>query len=131
MRIAPRRSLGSRSNVVELIDPRSGDLEEILDVKPDASSGRHGVGELLLVLLGLSELFAPPEATALTAQAGRPAFGHLYPLCYLSQDMVHGGKSVRGSANSASSYKAVAELLPHLTDAHTRVLGARLEAPRR
>ncbi|BAJ25858.1 MULTISPECIES: hypothetical protein [Kitasatospora] len=128
MRIALRRGLGSRANLVELIDPRSGEVDETLVVKYDPSGKQRRVGDVLLELLGLAELFAPPEAVAVSsAGAGRLSFEHLYPLCYLSQDMVDGGELVRGGANSASSYKAVVELLLHLTDARTRILTARLK----
>ncbi len=126
MRIALRRALGTRAHLVELVDPRTGQVDEILDVKPDPSSGRRTVGELLVELLGLAPLFAPPEEVAIAGGTGRLSFEHLYPLCYLSQDMVDGGEQVRGT-NTAASYKAVVELLLHLTDPYTRVLTARLK----
>ncbi|MFI6449633.1 hypothetical protein [Kitasatospora sp. NPDC050543] len=91
-------------------------------MKPHPTSGRRTVGELLVELIVPAPLFAPPEEVATAGGTDRLSFEHLYPLCYLSQDMANGREQVRGSANTPASYKAVVELLLHLTDLYTRVL---------
>ncbi|WP_424883552.1 hypothetical protein [Streptomyces sp. SLBN-8D4] len=80
---------------------------------------------MLLDLLGLSELFAPPTAVALLGSGARLTFAQLYALNHLSQDMVDGTEAVRGQANTAQSYKTVVELVLGLIDAEMRVLTAR------
>ncbi|QKW30774.1 hypothetical protein HUT11_35135 [Streptomyces seoulensis] len=107
------------------MNPFDGQVDELLDAVPQEGSSRRVVGEVVLDLLGLSELFAPPTAVALLGHGARLTFAQLYALCYLSQDTVDGTESVRGKANSAQSYKTVVELILGLTDAEMRVLEAR------
>ncbi|QOV41248.1 AAA family ATPase [Streptomyces ferrugineus] len=125
MDIALRRSTIADTGTVELISPYDGKAEELLDVTPQPDSDRRVVGEALLDLLGLSELFAPPTAVALLGNGARLTFAQLYALNYLSQDMVDGTESVRGQANTAQSYKTIVELVLGLIDAEMRVLTAR------
>jgi hypothetical protein len=125
MRIALRRSTVADTGTVELISPNDGQVEELLDVAPQPDGDRRVVGEVLLDLLGLSELFAPPTAVALLGSGARLTFAQLYALNYLSQDMVDGTEAVRGQANTAQSYKTVVELVLGLIDAEMRVLTAR------
>ncbi|OKJ92701.1 hypothetical protein AMK26_34680 [Streptomyces sp. CB03234] len=83
------------------------------------------MGEVLLELLGLAEMFAPPSAVALLGAGVRLTFEQLYAMCYLTQDLVDGSESVRGKANTAQSYRTIVELLLGLTDGPMRVLTAR------
>ncbi|MGQ4482103.1 hypothetical protein [Streptomyces sp. SAS_276] len=125
MDIALRRSTVTDTGTVELISPYDGTVEELLDVTPQPDGDRRVVGEVLLDLLGLSELFAPPTAVALLGSGARLTFAQLYALNHLSQDMVDGTEAVRGQANTAQSYKTVVELVLGLIDAEMRVLTAR------
>lgn len=125
MRIALRRSTVADTGTVELISPYDGKVEELLDVTAQPDGDRRVVGEVLLDLLGLSELFAPPTAVALLGSGARLTFAQLYALNYLSQDMVDGTEAIRGQANTAQSYKTVVELVLGLIDAEMRVLTAR------
>ncbi|MEV1092393.1 AAA family ATPase [Streptomyces microflavus] len=125
MRIGLRRSVVKDVSRVELLDSNGGGVEEILDVAPQPDSGRRVVGEVLLDLLGLGEMFAPPSAVALLGAGARLTFEQLYAMCYLTQDVVDGTESVRGKANTAQSYRTVVELLLGLIDGPMRVLTAR------
>ncbi|AZS89587.1 hypothetical protein ELQ87_39085 [Streptomyces griseoviridis] len=125
MRIGLRRSLVRDVSNVELLDSNGGGVEEILDVEPKPDSDRRVVGEVLLDLLGLGEMFAPPSAVALLGSGARLTFEQLYAMCYLTQDVVDGTESVRGKANTTQSYRTVVELLLGLTDGPMRVLTAR------
>ncbi|MEU5798720.1 AAA family ATPase [Streptomyces sp. NPDC047813] len=125
MRIGLRRSLVRDVSDVELLDSNGGSVEEILDAEPKLDSDRRVVGEVLLDLLGLGEMFAPPSAVALLGAGARLTFEQLYAMCYLTQDVVDGTESVRGKANTAQSYRTVVELLLGLTDGPMRVLTAR------
>ncbi|MEU9330864.1 AAA family ATPase [Streptomyces canus] len=125
MRIGLRRSLVTDTNKVALLDGAGGQIEEILDVEVQQDSDRRIVSEVLLDLLGLGEMFAPPSAVALLGAGARLTFEQLYTMCYLSQDVVDGSESVRGKANTAQSYRTVVELLLGLTDGPMRVLTAR------
>lgn len=125
MRIGLRRSLVADVGSVELLDGASGQVEEILAVDAPEEAGRRTVSEVLLELLGLTEMFAPPSAVALLGAGARLTFGQLYAMCYLTQDVVDGSESVRGKANTAQSYRTVVELLLGLTDGPMRVLTAR------
>ncbi|MFF3277342.1 AAA family ATPase [Streptomyces chrestomyceticus] len=125
MRIALRRSTVADTATVELISPHDGKTEELLDATAQPDGDRRVVGEVLLDLLGLSELFAPPTAVALLGSSARLTFAQLYALNYLSQDMVDGTEAVRGQANTAQSYKTVVEMVLGLIDAEMRVLAAR------
>lgn len=125
MRIALRRSTIADTGTVDLISPHDGKVEEHLNATAQPDSDRRVVGEVLLDLLGLSELFAPPAAIALLGSGARLTFAQLYALNYLSQDMVDGTEAVRGQANTAQSYKTVVELVLGLIDAQMRVLTAR------
>jgi hypothetical protein len=124
MRIGLRRSVVADTGVVELVDA-AGQIEEVLDVESADGSSCRVVGEVLLELLGLSELFAPPTAVALLGAGARLTFEQLYPLCYLTQDMVDAGEAIRGRANTAQSYRTIVALLLGLIDAEMRVLDAR------
>ncbi|MFE9867999.1 ATP-binding protein [Streptomyces sp. NPDC005506] len=125
MEIGLRRSTVTDLKTVELLNGLDGQVEELLDVEPVADSERRVLGEVLLELLGLSDLFAPPTAVALLGDGARLRFAQLYALCDLSQDCVDGTESVRGNANTAQSYKTVVELVLGLIDAQMRVLDAR------
>jgi hypothetical protein len=125
MDIALRRSAVADPGTVELISPYDGKVEELLDATAQPDSGRRVVGEVLLDLLGLSELFAPLTAVALLGNGARLTFAQLYAVNHLSQDMVDGTEAVRGQANTAQSYKTVVELVLGLIDAEMRVLAAR------
>ena len=125
MRIGLRRSLVANTKSVELLDGAGGQIEEILDVEAQQDSDRRIVGEVLLHLLGLAEMFAPPSAVALLGAGARLTFEQLYAMCYLTQDVVDGSESVRGKANTAQSYRTIVELLLGLTDGPMRVLTAR------
>lgn len=128
MDIALRRSTITDLKTVELLNPFDGQVDELLNAEPEVGSSRRVVGEVLLELLGLSDLFAPPTAVALLGNGARLTFAQLYALCYLSQDTIDGTESVRGKANSAQSYKTVVELILGLIDAEMRVLEARRDA---
>lgn len=128
MDIALRRSVITDLNTVELLNPFDGQVDELLTVEPEEGSARRVVGEVLLELLGLSDLFAPPTAVALLGDGARLTFAQLYALCHLSQDTIDGTESVRGKANTAQSYKTVVELVLGLIDAEMRVLEARRDA---
>ncbi|MGW2864517.1 hypothetical protein [Streptomyces sp. NPDC001205] len=123
MRVALRRMIGEGCGVVELLDPVSGTVDEELHVG-QGGSGRS-VNDFLLEVLGIGELFAPPEATALAGEGAQLTFAQLFPMCYLSQDVADGGESVRGPANSSASYQAVFQLVLGIIDAQLRVLEAR------
>ncbi|OKJ45953.1 hypothetical protein AMK27_40055 [Streptomyces sp. CB02009] len=125
MRIGLRRSLVADTRSIELLDGVGGQVEEILDVEAQEDSDRRIVGEVLLDLLGLAEMFAPPSAVALLGAGARLTFEQLYAMCYLTQDLVDGSESVRGKANTAQSYRTIVELLLGLTDGPMRVLTAR------
>ncbi|MFB7407338.1 ATP-binding protein [Streptomyces sp. NPDC056202] len=125
MRIGLRRSLVGETKSVELLDGSSGQVEETLDVEAREGSDRRTVGEVLLDMLGLAEMFAPPSAVALLGAGARLTFEQLYAMCYLTQDLVDGSESVRGKANTAQSYRTIVELLLGLTDGPMRVLTAR------
>ncbi|QCW80815.1 hypothetical protein EQG64_34245 [Streptomyces sp. S6] len=84
MDIVLRRSTVADTGTVELISPYDGKVEELLDVTAQPDSGRRVVGDVLLDLLGLSELFAPPTAVALLGNGARLTFAQLYALNHLS-----------------------------------------------
>ncbi|MER6917908.1 ATP-binding protein [Streptomyces spiralis] len=125
MRLGQRRSVVGDVKSVELLDASGGGVEEILDVEAQPDSDRRVVGDVLLDLLGLAEMFVPPSAVALLGAGARLAFEHLYASCYLTQDVVDGAESARGKANTAQSYRTVVKLLLGLTDGPMRVLTAR------
>lgn len=77
MRIGLRRSLVADTRSVELLDGAGGWVEEILDVEAQEDSDRRIVGEVLLDLLGLAEMFAPPSAVALLGAGARLTFEQL------------------------------------------------------